>query len=269
MAKAVILSAFLLFSFASQAQMRCSDLINKNFGSNRVFEGADLLGLEMLSAAILASRIGRGMYEGLTKTRRSTVETQQALLDELSPEARNSIIKQLQSDIFSALTARKGPGFEVKLFVKKGLRSRKTDLTNIRKLNDLLDDPSASRELKEFIAENIDAIIKNALKMPMRGRLRTAWQRRRNRAAVVSAVGAVGSYAYWIYSFYSKLQGVELADSFYMAAQLQLWAPALYSISATSGTAWSALRNKTSSPVFDFSMYDQSLGLEIRNDFSK
>ncbi len=286
--QSIFLSVFLVFSFTSQAQVqqRCSNFLAQStttYTPQKVFTAQELLNIEMLAAAILASKIGLRGYEGLLRGRRNGRSENQAQFNSLSVEEKKQITSSLLDMFIISLNKRRTRNFDVKLFVKKGMRPGKLSnairrlvakgvyferdrSVDINDLKDTLRDPEAVTELEHFLSENMESIVLNALEFPVRGWLKRTWSRKANKISKLAGLSAMGGFGYWVYDFSTSLHGAELADAVYSAAQ-PIWIAALWGLSSASGITWSLLTNRNHSPIFDVSDYDQDVGFKIRNRY--
>ncbi|MGH1469236.1 MAG: hypothetical protein ACRBBP_10210 [Bdellovibrionales bacterium] len=267
MFKTALITTFLVFfSITSQAQIRCKSIIRVSEAPSKVFSADELLNLEMASAAILASRIGRSGYEGLTKTPETLELGIRGHVGEVAVGTKRRIAEQIQEDIVSVIMRKRVRGVDVRYFVKKGLKSPKVNSVNVQSLKEQLQNPDALNELSLFIDRNIDAIIDNALRMPLENRFKARFKRSFNKANFFTLSAIVGTYALWTTHFMSNNPGFEKYLPLFALLVPENWAM-LGGSSMSAGLGWSLLRNNAGSPVYDLTKYDHTSGQDVRDVF--
>lgn len=267
MLKTALITTFLIFSsISSYAQVSCTSMLRTNQTPLQIFDADELLNLEMVSAAILASRIGRSGYEGLTKTPQTLALGTRGHVEEITPETKRVIAEQLQDDIVSIIMRKRVSGVDVRYFIKKGLKSPKVNSVNVQSLREHLQNPDTIGELSLFVERNIDAIIDNALRMPLENRIKARFKRSFNKANFLTFSVIVGSYGTWTAHFMSNTPGYEKYLPLFALLAPENWA-VLAGTSMTSGLSWSLLRNNAGSPVYDLTKYDHASGQDVRTQF--
>lgn len=261
-----ILISILAFSPCLQAKNSCSELLRSSKTTLTLtgFSETNLVGLEVIASAVLASRLGR---KGQMLTQRENSQTNE--IDAARAKLNDLVtVQQLTNDItgFVLNSVTTDKSFDIKRFIRADSKNSEASLLEINSIITYLDSAQGQTELSAFIEANLSAIKKNAEIMPLENSLRVILRRSFNKPALFTAITLNSlPIGLAVADLTSGDQWAGLVALFVLTVGLPTTALTSVVAAPAVGSFWAS---RSGSPIFDLSGYDMEIGADVRAEFA-